>query len=258
MGHLSHTWYRLKKKLKAKKGKQSSPKTKKTNTNAEAVTAANYAVESVEVPAPIQPINTSPTPEPIAEQPPVVADTNAPQTDEAFLEEHGFDLNQMAMIVNWKQWTMIREQLEAFISRPYYVSKPIEEYAYLDMFTCVARIIKSEKKRDAAGTMKLVEKRFKHMGKYILANIKMSEAPANFEDYVPKSWKGQESDFEIKFNLSKAFLEFQVFAVRYICEKYPKYNRRSRFMDKNLKAGSDLLWELTTKRLAMEYMGSKW
>ncbi|MFM7729774.1 MAG: hypothetical protein ACKO6L_01915, partial [Flavobacteriales bacterium] len=81
MGHLSHTWYRLKKKLKAKKAKPSLPKTKKTNTNAEAVTAANHAVESVEVPAAIQPINTSPTPEPIAEQPPVVADTNAPQTD---------------------------------------------------------------------------------------------------------------------------------------------------------------------------------
>jgi len=52
-------------------------------------------------------------------------------------------------------------------------------------------------------------------------------------------------------------LEFQKFAVRYICEKYPKFNARQRFMNKHLDAGFELVDALVHRRLSMEYLGEK-
>ena len=251
MGNLSFVWHRLKKQMKSKGSKPTAAKKRQSKVTSEALVdkhaeSPNPIVSKVEAVAePAASVSTT-----------ISTATNELSEEEAFEQEHGFNLNQMAIAVDFKMWSTVRDEMEVYLERPYYVSSTVKQYVYLDLLTFVTRIIRSEWKKDSAATSKLLKQKFKVMGMYILENLRKPKAPLEIEEKTrSQSWLSQIPEYEFGFEYGDGYLECQLFTVNYICAKYPKFKERMRFLNQHFDAAFDMVSDLTFKRLSAEYLG---
>jgi hypothetical protein len=262
MGNLSFAWHRLKKNMKKKP-------TRKKSVSKLSKNEANHALVAVHTIEQSEPLKTKEI-----EQNSFEAEVNRILDGEHLDEEKADDLladqavndrsvvrekpkseiEELTMMVSFKQSWMIEEEMHMFARRKYFVSCINRELGYLDIVNFCMRILKLEWRKDANATKLLIQRKLKTAQYHILENLKMPKPPSDYTDRRVNRGYSRDEVFA-EFDLFRACSEFKLFAVKYICENYPKANQRNAFLRKNFGAGLPIVSELCYHKLEKEILG---